>query len=92
MCEDYHISHYLQYKHINTTMKQSTNPSRINYNHDIHDILNLTVMIMNYFHNNIPIHFTIVKNLQIIGLKFAFRSMIDRSGFDRSDRSFSRIV
>ena len=28
----------------------------------------------------------------MIDLKFAFRSMIDRSGFDRSDRSFSRIV
>ena len=28
----------------------------------------------------------------MIDLKFAFQSMIDRSGFDRSDRSFSRIV
>ena len=28
----------------------------------------------------------------MIDLKFAFRSMIDRSRFDRSDRSFSRIV
>ena len=28
----------------------------------------------------------------MIDLKFAFRSMIDRSSFDRSDRSFSRIV
>ena len=28
----------------------------------------------------------------MIDLKFAFRSMIDHSGFDRSDRSFSRIV
>ena len=28
----------------------------------------------------------------MIDLKFAFLSMIDRSGFDRSDRSFSRIV
>ena len=28
----------------------------------------------------------------MIDLKFAFRSMIDRSGLDRSDWSFSRIV
>ena len=28
----------------------------------------------------------------MIDFKFAFRSMIDRSGFDRSDQSFSRIV
>ena len=49
-------------------------------------------MIIYCFHNNNPIHFTIIKNLQIIDLKFAFRSMIDHSGFDRSDRSFSRIV
>ena len=49
-------------------------------------------MIMYWFHNNNPIHFTIIKNLQMIDPKFAFRSMIDRSGFDRSDRSFSRIV
>ena len=53
---------------------------------------NLTVMIMYCFHNNNPVHFTIIKDLQMIDLKFAFRSMIDRSGFDRSDRSFSRIV
>ena len=49
-------------------------------------------MIMYCFHNNSPDHFTITKDLQMIDLKFAFRSMIDRSGFDRSDRSFSRIV
>ena len=49
-------------------------------------------MIMYCFHNNSPVHFTIIKDLQMIDLKFAFRSMIDRSGFDRSDRSFSRIV
>ena len=49
-------------------------------------------MIMYCFHNNNPVHFTIIKDLQMIDLQFAFRSMIDRSGFDRSDRSFSRIV
>ena len=49
-------------------------------------------MIMYCFHNNSPIHYTIIKYLQRIDLKFAFRSMIDRSGFDRSDRSCSRIV
>ena len=49
-------------------------------------------MIVYCFHNNNPINFTIIKNLQMIDLKFAFRSMIDRSHFDRSDRSFSRIV
>ena len=49
-------------------------------------------MIVYCFHNNNPINFTIIKNLQMIDLKFAFRSMIDRSRFDRSDRSFSRIV
>ena len=49
-------------------------------------------MIRYCFHNNNPVHFTIIKDLQMINLKFAFRSMIDRSGFDRSDRSFSRIV
>ena len=49
-------------------------------------------MIMYCFHNNSPIHLMIIKYLQMIDLKFAFRSMIDRSGFDRSDRSFSRIV
>ena len=49
-------------------------------------------MIMYCFHNNSPVHFTIIKDLQMIDLKFAFRSMIDRSGFDQSDRSFSRIV
>ena len=59
---------------------------------ELSHIPNLTVMIMYCFHNNNPIHFTIMKNLQMIDLKFAFRSMIDRSSFDRSDRSFSRIV
>ena len=49
-------------------------------------------MIMYCFHNNSPINFTIIEDLQMIDLKFAFRSMIDRSSFDRSDRSFSRIV
>ena len=49
-------------------------------------------MTMYCFHNNSPVHFTIVKDLQMIDLKIAFRSMIDRSGFNRSDRSFSRIV
>ena len=48
-------------------------------------------MIMYCFHNNNPIHFTIMK-ARMIDLKFAFRSMIDRRGFDRSDWSFSRIV
>ena len=43
-------------------------------------------MKMYCFHNNNPIDFTIIKNLQMIDLKFAFRLMIDRSGFDRSDR------
>ena len=74
---------------------------RINYNpwyiiltiiNELSHIPNLTVMIMYCFHNNNPIHFTIIKNLQMIDLKFAFQSMIDRSGFDRFDRSFSRIV
>ena len=32
------------------------------------------------------------KNLQMIDLKFAFWSIIDHSGFDQSDQSFSRIV
>ena len=59
---------------------------------ELSHIPNLTVMIMYCFHNNGPIHFTIIKDLQMIDLKFAFRSMIDRSGFDRSDRSCSRIV
>ena len=49
-------------------------------------------MIMYCFHNNDPIHFTIIQNLQMIDLKYAFRSMIDCSGFNRSDGSFSRIV
>ena len=49
-------------------------------------------MILYCFHNNNPINFTIIKNLQTIDIKFAFRSMIDRSGFDRSDWSFNRIV
>ena len=48
-------------------------------------------MIMYCFHNNNPINFTIMK-ARMIDLKFAFRSMIDRRGFDRSDWSFSRIV
>ena len=55
-------------------------------------IVNLTVVMMYCFHNNNPIHFTIIKNLQMIDHKFAFGSMIHRSGFDRSDRSFSKIV
>ena len=49
-------------------------------------------MIMYCFHDNNPIHFTIIKNLQMIDLKFAFHLMVNRSGFDQSDRSFSRIV
>ena len=71
--------------------------SRINYNPycnkwELSHISNLTVMIMYCFHNNNPIHFTIIKNLQMIDPKFAFWSMIDRSSFDRPDRSFSGIV
>ena len=75
---------------------------RINYNPwyiiltknkwELSHIPNLTVMIMYCFHNNSPVHFTIIKDLQMIDLKFAFRSMIDRSGLDRSNQSFSRIV
>ena len=49
-------------------------------------------MIMYCFHHKSPINFTIIKDLQMIDPKFAFRSMIDSSSFDRSDRSFSRIV
>ena len=75
--------------------------SRINYNpwyiiltiiDELSHIPNLTVMIVYCFHNNNPIHFTVIKSMQMIDLKFAFQSMIDRSGFDRSDWSFSRIV
>ena len=56
---------------------------------ELSHIPNLTVMIMYCFHNSNPIHFTIIKNRRMIDLKFAFLSMINHSGFDRS---FSRIV
>ena len=58
----------------------------------LESLATITLIILYCFYSNNPIHFTIIKNLQMIDLKFAFRSMIDRSGFDRSDRSFSGIV
>ena len=99
MWKDFHISHYLHYRY---NHKAVVIMSRINYNPwfnhyhynkwELFHIPNLTVMIMYCLHNNSPVHFTIIKDLQMIDLKFAFRSMIDRSAFDRSDWSFSRIV
>ena len=93
MWNDNHISHYIQYKHINTTIKQLSLCLELTIiKWELSHIPNLTVMIMYCFHNNNPIHFTIIKNLQMINLKFAFRSMNNHSSFDRSDWSFSRIA
>ena len=62
---------------MNTTVKQLSlcleltiilDISFLLYKWELSHIPNLTVMIMFCFHNNSPIHFTIIKDLQMINL------------------------